>query len=740
MKNYLFHIISLLLSASLVGCTGEDLQTSFDGNGDTRTLTLTLSHAGMESRAELAGDDDLNENAVSRVDVFLYPTDGEGSNALFSQEDIAITKNLTSSDNTVTMTLEVPMETVESLFPSNATQCTAYAIVNRPETGSDIPTNTDITSLKAIAITAGFDVTTNGGVQSEFVMDGKATDITWNKTAETISGNIPVERSAAKISLTIADIVSEIEDGGTWTPQTNDMRVLFYNGVEASQIEASAYTLSNDDGYFSIIGSDARSFTSSAEDNKTTYTQSVPFYSYPSDWGSRDDKEAHLILMLPWKKDGSDAATNFYYKVPIDNDAKKLVRNTFYQINLTVGILGSTELNDETVTLTPSCILLDWGIENISAELNKPAYLVVDEKNVIMNNQNSVSVSYESSDAVTAVITSIARPDYSSETSTTTTYYSGEGKETVDAGTNSLLKECKVEVNSETREIVLTHELVNDRSLTNYDYVPYTITVKVTNESRGFTENITYTQYPALYVVADYNEGGDTQFNNKERGYVMVNTLYASREDYSNGESGSWQTVEGFDSSSRNPNMYIITTGALDATYSSYILSDSREMTAYTGNQLGFTPVTDVNGRTLTYYYPTKTDNRNYLSPKFRISSAYGQLGNNTLSHADAKKRCAAYQEAGFPAGRWRLATTAELEYIIVLCDVGALPESLFGGSNYWTATHYCSVNTSSGQVTANTPTSNTEAYLRCVYDDWRWGSEPTAGLADFTWGDEERQ
>ena len=49
--------------------------------------------------------------------------------------------------------------------------------------------------------------------------------------------------------------------------------------------------------------------------------------------------------------------------------------------------------------------------------------------------------------------------------------------------------------------------------------------------------------------------------------------------------------------------------------------------------------------------------------------------------------RCAAYQEDGYPAGRWRLATYAELEFIAMLCAKDALPYSLFGASDYWSAT-----------------------------------------------------
>ncbi len=220
----------------------------------------------------------------------------------------------------------------------------------------------------------------------------------------------------------------------------------------------------------------------------------------------------------------------------------------------------------------------------------------------------------------------------------------------------------------------------------------------------------------------------------------MVNTLYDDRYDYDDASyygtyGNKWQSVEGFDSSSNNPNMYIVTTTSLDASSAQkYLLGDSRSETTQTATQIGFTSITDVNNKTLQKYRATKTDRDDYLSPKFRISSAYGQLGHNTLSASQAKYRCASYQEDGYPAGRWRLATYAELSYIAMLCAKGALPESLFGSSDYWSATGALEIDTDEGTVSKS---SSSSAFLRCVYDDWYWGNEQLKNKKEFTWGDE---
>lgn len=738
MKKYILHIITLVLLTFFYGCSKEELQASFAPYGGSRTLTLTLTHAGMESRATSSPDGkDLNENLINRVDLFLYPAGGTGSNAVFSNEGITSFK--TKEDGKVTIELEVPMEEFEDLFPktngTQATTCEAYVIVNRP-TNSSIPSSTAMTNLKSISITSGFNTSEK---QSEFVMDGYSNEITLSNDA--IAGRIAAERSAAKITLTITNIEDVVENGVKWTPIPSGMQVMFYNGVKKSQVHTTSVP---DDGtYFSLLAENAYGFTgtTSGETTVAPYNHTIPFYSYPSDWGeTAKNKEAHMILMLPWTN--GTRQDNFYYEVPIDDANKKLVRNTYYQISLVVGMLGSTELKtDEIVKLTPTCKLLNWGDAEINANLDQPRYLVVDKDVVKTYNKPNCSVEFDTSHDVTVQILSITKPNYTkieASTDIVYTYTSGNPLSSTDDFT----------LTAENGVLNLYHELDNNINSSTFDYVPYTIKVRIwhTSAPTEYVEEIEFIQYPAVYVENSYNAGTTDIKNNNYLndnssgyGYVMVNTLYSNRYDYNVYNDGNkWQTVEGFDSSSKNPNMYIITTTALSSDFvDTYILGDSREVTEYTATKIGFTSITDVNNNTLQKYHPTKTDRNDYLSPKFRIASAYGQLGTNILTYQQAKNRCAAYQENGYPAGRWRLATTSELEYIARLCSKGAIPESLFGGSGYWSATQICTLNTSNGTISTENPKNNSTAWLRCVYDDWYWGSNSLKDKTKYTWGDE---
>ena len=153
--------------------------------------------------------------------------------------------------------------------------------------------------------------------------------------------------------------------------------------------------------------------------------------------------------------------------------------------------------------------------------------------------------------------------------------------------------------------------------------------------------------------------------------------------------------------------------------------------------------------RSLKWYYPTEKSTRteDMLAPSYRIASKFGgtEYGGNVfsdLSLAYAEYRCAAYQEDGFPAGRWRLPTKAEIKFIAQLSAKKAF-ERLFSNATYWSANGAITVNGDAGTVSNS---SNKTALLRCVYDSWYWDKvdglegDPRRNPRDeFVWGDKER-
>lgn len=783
MKKHITHIISLVLLTFFYGCSQEEVQVTLNpGNGESRTLTLTLTNAGMDSRATSPGVPGLNENSINRVDLFLYPTGGTGSNAEFTELNINTFK--TEEDGKVTIELEVPMANVNKLFPTTngtqATTCEAYVIVNRPATGSDIPTEsttpkTDITSLKAIPITSSL---ASNEAQKEFVMDGYSNQITYADDA--ISGSIAADRSAAKITLTITEIEDELEDEGgtTWTPLPGDMKVMFYNGVKTSQVNAAAYTLEDNTGYFNLTG-DARSFTgtTSGETTVAPYNHEIPFYSYPSDWGeTAKNNEAHMILMLPWTKDGGVSRTNFYYEVPINEDDKQLVRNTYYQINLVVGILGSTELTDEIVKLNPTCILLNWGKEEINAELDQPRYLVA-EDTIRIYNQNSVNIPFESSHPMSSTIT--VSECYHQE----------------------LVNGNDVDVSSEGTLEIVGNNVVYTRNLDNnfthastdlggtFDFTPYYTTFTITQDGKTgeeLSKKITVIQYPAIYGTRQVNSDYP---NSSNYGFAFVNGYNkgTSRENQDN-----FDPIQGSPSGTgvSSNAMLIFTVTSTEGT--DYIIGDPREQevnydfinTTHNGDYSIWDYAESLYGtspRYLQYYYATETshdnlknanstnDSRitkeetplyqneaaaiqgertyNMIAPKFRISSGYGAVSATQVErryYDMMKKRCASYQEDGYPAGRWRLPTMAEFKFIIYLSYHGRIPQLFSKTMPYWCAHGFGKAEDENVTPGFYTDYGGTGISVRCVYDDWYWGSDPVlkteAEKNTFTWGDQPRE
>lgn len=766
MKKNIIHIISLAVLTLFYGCSNDDILSEKIGKGKHRVLTLTLKNANLDSRTS-PGKDELNENLINRVDLFIY-----GSEVFY--KDFTFNKD---NKGSVNLECEIP----NTLFTNSTTKCEAYVIINRP-IESEIPDNKSIDNLKKITISSELN---SSEKQREFVMDGSAT-LTVNESS--INGTIYANRSTSKITLTITSIENELEDGNNvWKPLPGDMQVMFYNGVNKSQVNATAYTWTDNTGYFNLIGTNTRTFngTNSGEKIVPPYNHEIPFYSYPSDWGeTASNREAHMILMLPWTKDEGKTKTNFYYEVPINEDGKKLVRNTYYQINLVVGILGSTELTDEIVKLNPTCILLNWGEEEINAELDQPRYLVAEDV-IKIYNQNSVTIPFESSHDVEIlnnngkeIIT--YHPDLSEAVVNEDEYTFNDNDEdgiyTSNSYNQSYNKNISISVNNSDRNISYVKTLNNTFNDTNFDFTEYrtVLTIRHIGETGDELEKqITIIQYPAIYGEAEMNTDYKYGQDNSDVGFVWVNGYQGSYN--SNNPQDFFSEVDGTSSTTNCPNRLIFNVTSTQGT--NYIIGDPRTTEIdeslknatckYRGNDYNTSNKNTAwvqatalydnnNNRGLKYYYPTDVDytsgttmqnsrTLNMIAPRFMVSSAYGAIDpqeNDPRQYLDAvRKRCASYQEDGYPAGRWRLPTAAELKFLVYLDNgLGYIP-NLYANIEYWSAHGYGVI--SGSNVTIQHVTQHNDygnVSVRCVYDLWYWEDRlPDSQRDVFTWGDYPR-
>ena len=295
------------------------------------------------------------------------------------------------------------------------------------------------------------------------------------------------------------------------------------------------------------------------------------------------------------------------------------------------------------------------------------------------------------------------------------------------------------------------------------------------NEKETFKEVLTIIQYPAVYVEA---YGGYRWTGSNVSGY-NGNTFVNGESDTD--ENFGWNGVYGLRTSNNaNPNNTIITITQLNEGQK-YIIGDPRETTAtdLTGTttlQYGLLwpnyvtvnfntdnnkapnsawrlapGIDDLNTpRKLTNYYPTGGEGyERYIAPKLRLASSFGICsGRNSL--AEDKLRCAGYQELSRPAGRWRIPTVAEIEYIMKLSNEKKIPTTFNEGTDYMSAQGVVNSDKKNEDGTFKIKTETAYAAVRCVYDEWYWGVDtikPISGTAgtrneryQFTWGDRPRK
>ena len=124
---------------------------------------------------------------------------------------------------------------------------------------------------------------------------------------------------------------------------------------------------------------------------------------------------------------------------------------------------------------------------------------------------------------------------------------------------------------------------------------------------------------------------------------------------------------------------------------------------------------------------PQNADDQSIIAPRLLVSSALN--ANESLTFDNIVKRGATYQEAGYPAGRWRLPTEAEIAFIVARQKEGVIPVLYATGTDYWAGSgRLVTIPTASNaSITfADPASSSTVSSCRYVYDLWYWGDDPS--------------
>lgn len=466
----------------------------------------------------------------------------------------------------------------------------------------------------------------------------------------------------------------------------------------------------------------------------------------------------------------SAGTKEFYYKIslPTGNDLK-LLANHWLKIKLEIAMLGSLS-DDLSTELVGQYYVVKWGdIKEETPELTQGRYLGVARHEYTMSGITDLEIPVNSSHALSATIT---KREALIDGAWTTT-----GKRIENTGDDDDYRprnmSSRGRVTPHGRTSVTFTDALNTTMTADLDCYPLRFTVDIYHtDMPSMKETVTIIQYPSIYIAQ--KPGGNAMVDGYY-GSVVMNANGTRRyrrrayTDYANYHNGTLQQ----NNSSNNVNNYVYVPYGRIAQYVNsqqnltvltisafteeskhytisgnnreYLITDPRQPSGYSTDNYNTTYPLNDRRRPLVPYckgpenqvvnYEWGADaakimigNRttpNFIAPKLIIASRWSRMvdSNGTAENGyDAmERRCATYQEAGYPAGRWRLPTEAEVNFIANMQGFSFI-ENLFTGNGWVSNGSFVRIN---GNNVSLNPAGYNGNTARCVYDAWYWGEDP---------------
>ena len=350
-----------LLGLANTSCMSDDMDGTPSCDYDV-VLEYKVGGSATETRAAVTraavedGSEDLNENLINRLDLFVFDATGK------------LVKSLPLTDTSVqgSPTTEYKHKKLESkqLKRSEITGNTLYLVANLDNI-SDITT---LDGLKAATINKAATFNHNAK-QTSFVMDAKM-----EETKQIVNGTIHIQfqlkRALAKIRLNVKDA-----SGNTVAPTEYACQLMHYAADGAIIAEG---TSTNNALNTEAAASSKVTAPAVTQDNKAV------FYSYANSWIDKKKKpyeeepidvSKQTYILLKAKFNNKD----YFYKVPVnkrlyeDNDAAtidwtkfeplyRLDRNTIYDVTAKVDREGGdTPENPAELNVLPTVLPWETG-------------------------------------------------------------------------------------------------------------------------------------------------------------------------------------------------------------------------------------------------------------------------------------------------------------------------------------------------------------------------------------------
>ena len=789
MKRLVYSALAIFCFA-VVSCTNEVPMPDYGED----YIVLNVFNSPMT----MAEDDaTAYERQLKRLDCFFYVKDQTDQPCVhYHRVDI---------DNQVSATVSFYVNDLllKEIFPSGSL-CDVFVIANLPEEYTFEAKNDKTTMQKLGEIVLDMTKGEYDVIGKPFVMTGGGkVQKSRNSSAK---ADISLARVASKVTMTVKVpktlVVKNGNEDVTMLPVLKDnegnmtLKTSFRYGTNKGKIIG---TMPDDPANY--IWTDKIAYTLSEETPTSHYvlTCDMPFYTYSRSWEKGSDNAAYVTFQMPWGKDENkdgkvESYETYYYQILVNGTGRKFEPNKHYEMIVTVGVLGSSveALPKELDEL--SYYVLDWttetsngnvgsGDRDENVQIDKFNYLEVPQTYIEMDNVNTMAIRYNASHKIGVkwdTDTSNEKTENGNRwiealggTTTKSALYINNGSGTPRAVDieNIVLKDPQ-KPDTEEEDVKSNFTDNNKGSLTfNYTlssavyspaYVFITIWLDlngdgVQNDDEILEEDVKIVIYPAIFIVGDksanfsvfvngnYNESRSTNINsNTACPYYKINNQQVGKAVGYNTTNDEYMSIVSVSSFNDKINGF-----SMGGTQYSYIIGDprSRESTKLNVSNGDTGWVQDGSGKYLTNYYPTSNETGAFqmIAPKFRISSRLAGYSHCSPNEVAPALRCASYQEDGYPAGRWRLPTTAEILFVINLQEEDQIQELFVGSSNYCSSTHSINNNGSITIKSGFVADSKGTVSVRCVYDDWYWGSEPAAkknddyknyGGYEFTWGD----
>ena len=774
-----FSIVAALAFAA--SCTVESPVIPEDGDG---LITIQLQTSELKTRAD--GDDEVNvENVVKHADFFFFE-DEEGKQLIdHVRKNVAEGELVAVDDNLYEYTFDVRTETHDGPLQGPSY---VYVIANYPEA----ITAETLEDILALDIKTDLSKTIEYFVMDSY--DSSSEEylkyISPSKAGDSKTFKIGLTRTAAKLVLNF-NVKDSFTDkfNNTWVPVTDQMWVNFVNARKNAVVEAAPAEFTAKTDYFTTSQVSPTSVTST-KDGYTSWTAEV-VYTYPQAFTTSDNKAPYFKLYCPWTCP-SKGMNNFYYKIILPQ-LTTFNRNTIYTLTVDVSAPGGTE--DDWALVADYIYVADWfAPKAVAAEFESALYLDVPVREYTIYGIDDISVPVVSSNDIEIVSctgsqktvqggTKTPRAVTLNSKPTTGNYCVATGSESFD-----LHYELDPDITTTTNTrfdctpiewtVTIRHKASSDEP-----YLTKEVTVTITQYPSIYAElleggNSFINGYYALQTASVYNnpssqqsytaDDGKTYYrwrsgsglftdpDNSEGANDLVNGSYGRLNQQVDGK-GSTMTIVTVTAFSESSSIYTIwsygtssgTSGNGTPSDFEYIIGDPRVpwnefWIDFPENQRNLRPYLWGGTGTAQNPNPNTEDwqnvdrimvagkQKNIIAPAYMFSSDVGgRPGNNGTRYENAVKRCATYQEAGYPAGRWRLPTEAELYFAYCLQHMEVIPHLFNGGAGY----HASSGNAFDWHTTHSAPNgSDPESFqnggtnvhsIRCVYDIWYWGAEP---------------